>query len=301
MNPHSDNNSYSGNPFISRPSSSGSQFGSNVVISSSGSSSSNNSSQNNNQTGQNNNNQGGQHKLKTALDKLAAEGKGDTEQANVLKRYLSGVISPQDTSSEGTPYYAKQTLYDDFLSEQINKPIDFSGKFDKYDVNQPMAFGFGSVFGASSGIPGMSSKTVTDSLQVMFDDFVGKGIPPQTAAELTFDAMYPSGGIFNLMGDPATQQAEITKNLMCNYSGPSRYGIYGSGFGGGGGGFNYGYGSGGGGGGGGFGYNMNMGMQGQPKQRAQIGPGGLQEQVNQAFLSGGKPFAKGGIVSLVED
>jgi len=72
------------------------------------------------------------------------------------------------------------------------------------------------------------------------------------------------------------------------------------GMGGGGGGFNYGYGSGSG-GGGGFGYNMNMGMQGQPKQRAQIGPGGLQEQVNQAFLSGGKPFAKGGIVSLVED
>ena len=72
--------------------------------------------------------------------------------------------------------------------------------------------------------------------------------------------------------------------------------------GGSGGGFNYGYGRGGGGGGGsGFGYNMNMGMQGQPKQRAQIGPGGLQEQVNQAFLSGGKPFAKGGIVSLVED
>ena len=71
--------------------------------------------------------------------------------------------------------------------------------------------------------------------------------------------------------------------------------------GGSGGGFNYGYGRGGGGGGSGFGYNMNMGMQGQPKQRGQVGPGGLQEQVNQAFLSGGKPFAKGGIVSLVED
>ena len=69
---------------------------------------------------------------------------------------------------------------------------------------------------------------------------------------------------------------------------------------GGGGGFNYGYGSGSG-GGGGFGYNMNMGMIGQPKQRGQVGPGSLQEQVNQAFLSGGKPFAKGGIVSLVED
>ena len=60
----------------------------------------------------------------------------------------------------------------------------------------------------------------------------------------------------------------------------------------------------GGGGAGGGGYGgiiIPPGMQGQPKQRAQVGPGGLQEQVNQAFLSGGKPFAKGGIVSLVED
>ena len=71
--------------------------------------------------------------------------------------------------------------------------------------------------------------------------------------------------------------------------------------GGGGGGYGYGYGGGSGGGGGGFGYNMNPGMQGQPKQRGQVGPGSLQEQVNQAFLSGGKPFAKGGIVTLVED
>ena len=259
--------------------------------------SSSGSSQNNNQTGQNSGNQGGQHKLKTALDKLAAEGKGNTEQANVYKRYLSGVISPQDTSPEGTSYYDKRTLYSDFINEQKNKPIDFSGKFGKYDVNQKMGTGFGSVFGASSGIPGMSSKTVTDSLQVMYDDFIGKGLPPQMAADLTFNAMYPTlpdGNIYNLMGDPATQKAQITKNLT------GKYGFSG-GFGGGGGGFNYGYGSGGGGDGGGFGYNMNMGMQGQPKQRAQIGPGGLQEQVNQAFLSGVKPFAKGGIVSLVED
>ena len=74
----------------------------------------------------------------------------------------------------------------------------------------------------------------------------------------------------------------------------------GSGFGSGGG---YGgYGSGGGGsGGGGGGYYYGAGMQGQPRQRGRVGPGNLQEQVNQAFLSGGKPFAKGGIVSLVED
>ena len=51
---------------------------------------------------------------------------------------------------------------------------------------------------------------------------------------------------------------------------------------------------------GGYYYDMGGGMP-QTYQRAQVGPGGLQEQVNQAFLSGGKPFAKGGIVSLVED
>jgi len=75
----------------------------------------------------------------------------------------------------------------------------------------------------------------------------------------------------------------------------------GSGFGGGGGG-GYGYGSGGGGGGGGGGYYYGTGG-GSPQtyQRGQVGPGNLQEQVNQAFLSGGKPFAKGGIVSLVEN
>jgi hypothetical protein len=74
-------------------------------------------------------------------------------------------------------------------------------------------------------------------------------------------------------------------------------------FGSGGGGGGYGgYGSGGGGGGGGGGgYYYDAGMQGQPRQRGQVGPGNLQETVNQAFLSGGKPFAKGGIVSLVEN
>jgi len=73
----------------------------------------------------------------------------------------------------------------------------------------------------------------------------------------------------------------------------------GSGFGGGGGG-GYGYGSGGGGGGGGGYYYGTGGGSPQTYQRGQVGPGNLQEQVNQAFLSGGKPFAKGGIVSLVE-
>jgi len=38
----------------------------------------------------------GQHKLEKSLNKLQAQGKGDTEQAKVLKRYLSGVVSPHD-------------------------------------------------------------------------------------------------------------------------------------------------------------------------------------------------------------
>ena len=85
-------------------------------------SSGNNNSQNNNQTGQSGNNQGGQHKLKAALDRLAAEGKADTEQANVLKRYLSGVVSPHDQQG-GPPgqkdtrsFAEKRTLYDDYYA-----------------------------------------------------------------------------------------------------------------------------------------------------------------------------------------
>ena len=291
-----------------RPSSSSSSS------SSSSGSSSSSSSQNNNQTGQSGNNQGGQHKLKSQLDKLAAEGKADTEQANVLKRYLSGVVSPHDKSGDKTPFYQKQTLYDDFLNEQINKSIDFAGKFGKYDVNQPMAFGFGSVFGASSGELGKSSKAVTDSLKVMFDDFVSRGVSPQEAAQLTFNAMYPTvtmaggppgttyQGIANLMGDPKIQKQKIIQQLMGGYEGPSKYGIwgnYGSGGGGGWGDYGGGYGGGGDGGIGGFGYN-EYAQQGVA-QPPGVGPGTLQEQVNQGFLSGmGAPrFSRGGIVSLL--
>jgi hypothetical protein len=94
--------------------------------------------------------------------------------------------------------------------------------------------------------------------------------------------------------------ANQLRQFLPNVYGYKSSGLGSGGFGGGGGGYG-GYGSGGGGGGGGGGYYYDTGMQGQPRQRGQVGPGSLQEQVNQAFLSGGKPFAKGGIVSLVED
>ena len=141
-----------------------------------------------------------------------------------------------------------------------------------------------------------------------YDPFTIEGKPnPNYNPNLGFD---PTGVLS--FGD-----VESNPNLKFSYYGlqnknasadqirqflPNVYGYKGSGLGGlgGGGGFG-GYGGyGGGGGGGGGGYYYDAGMQGQPKQRGQVGPGSLQETVNQAFLSGGKPFAKGGIVSLVE-
>jgi hypothetical protein len=143
-----------------------------------------------------------------------------------------------------------------------------------------------------------------------YDPFTAEGEPnPNYNPNLGFD---PTGVLS--FGD-----VESDPNLKFSYYGlqnknasadqirqflPNVYGYKGSGpggLGGGGGGGYGGYGSGGGGGGGGGGYYYDAGMQGQPRQRGQVGPGNLQEQVNQAFLSGGKPFAKGGIVSLVEN
>ena len=176
---------------------------------------------------------------------------------------------------------------------------NYGGVFDAYDTNQPMAFGYGSVFGSSSGTTG-SSDTVQNVLTYMMESELDKGKTPEEAAMDAYhnfyggDVVYDDGMIYGSMGN--TGNRSIAEDFI-----DRKYDQMYGGFGGGGGGFNYGYGRGGGGDGGGFGYNMNMGMQGQPKQRAQIGPGGLQEQVNQAFLSGGKPFAKGCIVSLVED
>ena len=192
------------------------------------------------------------------------------------------------------------------------------GTFDPVDLEQGlgtlkpasdqfMDFGFGSVFGSSTGSTA-SSQAVQNSLQAMMQDLYDQGYSTTAAGEIAMDKMYP--GYLNY----TQEKGDIPVNFMDMNVGPPLPGHTmvkdyftprssgGFGYGGSGGGYGYGYGGGGGGGGGsGFGYNMNMGMQGQPKQRGQVGPGGLQEQVNQAFLSGGKPFAKGGIVSLVEN
>ena len=195
-------------------------------------------------------------------------------------------------------------------------------KLGKYNVNQPMAFGFGSVFGSSTGTTG-SSQTVQDALLNMMGQYYNKyDYSTKDSIDAAMANFYPTvmmqdgppgsepyavfGGA-NYMGDQAADDLVASGHQYVEdifAQNPLKYGGFGGNYGGGGGGgFDYGYGSGGGGGGGGGGgyyYDMGGGNP-QTYQRAQIGPGGLQEQVNQAFLSGGKPFAKGGIVSLVED
>ena len=192
-------------------SSSGSSSSSSSNSSSSSSSSSNNSSQNNNQTGQNNNNQGGQHKFLTRLEQLQAQGQGNTAQAQVYKNYLAGVVSPQDQSSSNTPFYERQTLLDDYYAgiqptyNQFGLPsaaLD-AVNLGKYNVNQPMAFGFGSVFGSSTGTTG-SSQTVQDALLNMMGQYYNKydynqgyyneegQFVPQDAIDAALSNFYPT-------------------------------------------------------------------------------------------------------------
>jgi len=236
-------------------------------------------------------------------------------------------------------FYERQTLLDDYYAgikptyNQFGLPsaaLD-AVNLGKYNVNQPMAFGFGSVFGSSTGTTG-SSQTVQDALLNMMGQYYNKydynqgyyneegQFVPQDAIDAALSNFYPTvmmqdgppgsepyaafGGA-NYMGDKTAAELVASGHQyiedIFRQNPTAGYGGGGGGYGGGGG-FNYGYGSGGGGGGGGGGgYYYDVGMQGQPKQREQVGPGALQEQVNQAFLSGGKPFAKGGIVSLVEN
>ena len=65
----------------------------------------------------------------------------------------------------------------------------FGNSFPKYDTNQKMATGFGSVFGSSSGSTG-SSQTVQDSLNFLMNENVSKGLNPEDAVNKAFDDFY---------------------------------------------------------------------------------------------------------------
>ena len=238
-----------------------------------------------------------QHKFATALDKLVAAGKGNTSQANVLKSYLYGV----KTEGGNNAYY--EWVDKTYPSGQL----DIKGQPDiynwgEYDINAPMAFGSGSVFGANSGVPGQSNVAVTDTLKFMMQDYVKQGYEPQHAAEKAFKKFYVSNNVdyVNFMGDktlPYSQQPAV-KALMADHGGSGGGGSGGSGGGWGG----YGYGGGGGGGGGGYGGELpeKPMFPGQPGERW-----GAQTPLQQAMIrTHGGPgfqqgFNRGGIVGLV--
>ncbi len=314
-----------------------------------------------------------QHKLLTSLNKLQAQGKDNTEQAKVLKRYLSGVVSPDDRSGDKTPFHQKQTLLDDYhkkltptqisqyksgadkpeakwitlpdgskvLSASSFTPGQFSQNQYKdvldygvrpTDPSSPwMDFGFGSVFSASSGSTA-SSPAVQKSLETMMDDLYDKGYTPDAARQIAMDKMYPSlpsmskeeylshegakeweydyltksfGDTANFMSMPTPNEFTKPHQMIMNTWQPKDDGLW-SGYGSSGGGWGSGWGSGGGGGdGSGYGFSMQQDPMQQGYQRAQVGPGTLQEQVNQIYLgmsniNPAPKFNRGGIVSLVQ-
>ncbi len=170
----------------------------------------------------------GEHKFVTLLNKLIAAGKGNTTQANTIKYYLYGVKTNDNTSNAYSDWYSS-------LQPQSLNVSDYD--YGEYDVNAPMAFGSGSVFGASSGVPGQSNVAVTDTLKFMMEDYIDQGFTPNHAAQLAFNKFYVDDGVnyVNFMGDktlPTSQQPAV-KALIENYSGSGR----GSGGGGGGGGW----------------------------------------------------------------
>ena len=247
-----------------------------------------------------------EHKLLTQFKKLVAEGKGNTSQAQVLANYLHGVETK--AQSQGS------SIWNTGAPEQI----DYSTMdFPEYDMDAPMATGYGSWFGDYSLSTG-SSQSIQDTYKMIADKLVSEqGYHPNVASQIAADTIMPGFSSFvsgqgpkpfNLMGQEYDQQGNITpygghQHLDLKYLGSQMPWMGGApyyNYGGGGGGWGSGHGSGGGDGGvGGFSYNKHA-QQGIA-QPPGVGPGTLQEQVNQGFLSGmGAPrFSRGGIVSLL--
>ena len=194
---------------------------------------------------------------------------------------------------------------------------DYANKFGIYDINQPMATGFGSVFGASSGTTG-SSDTVQDVLTYMMEAELDKGISPEKSAYNAYSNFYGGDiqmidddqGIAQLYGsldmtNPSTTPDFLSTNRSVsedwiNRKYDQKMGGYGGGGGGGGGG---GYGGGGDGGDGESyaGVQARSGMpQGNPNERfgsmAALQQNMINTNAGQNFQQG---YARGGLVSLV--
>jgi len=156
----------------------------------------------------------GEHKFATRLNELIAAGKGNTTQANLLKNYLYGVKTNDNTSN----------AYFDWYNTLQPQQLDVSSyDYGDYDLSPgAMGTGFGSVFGSSSGVPGQSSVAVTDTLKFMMEDYINQGFHPNHAAEMAFDKFYVGNNVdyVNFMGDknlPTSEQPAV-KALIEGYT-----------------------------------------------------------------------------------
>ena len=207
-------------------------------------------------------------------------------------QYSTEEGQPYSNLGEGSPF-----------NEAYIDPITGRERYEtRYSASPLMDFGFGSVFGTSSGSTG-SSQAVQQSLETMMDDLHAQGYSPGAASAIAMEKMYPGYDKYmkddgkipvNYMGIPEgrTSIADKWKERMATGigGGPSGGGF--SGWPGGGGG-------GGAGGGGGY-YGPQPGYT--PKQMA--GFYTPQANLQQAMINVHQTptvFKKrGGIVSLLE-
>jgi len=97
-------------------------------------------------------------------------GGGSTNQggSNALADAINAAnqAPPQISASQNLQNKANLAIAQENIRRGIGK---YAGQFPEYDMDQPMATGFGSVFGASTGSTA-SSETVQDVLNFMIDD-----------------------------------------------------------------------------------------------------------------------------------
>ena len=174
---------------------------------------------------------------------------------NTVESYRAGQSKPEPreiTLADGNkmmtygsfePGQFAGNQYEDVLKYGI-KPTDPSTKF--------MDFGFGSVFGSSSGSTA-SSQGVQNSIRAMTEDLYNQGYSEPVAAQIAMDKMYPGyidysqgkGDIpVNFMDMNEGNSLPGHKMIMDDYTPGSLGGGYDGGYGGDG--YDYGYGGGGG-------------------------------------------------------
>ena len=290
------------------------------------------------------------------LVELQNEGKANSTQANLIKRQLAASDAKGDQFNKllnrpmsyeekinaayggSLPGYMQD--YRNDTAPQLDKyglpaaKLDMDAmKFGDYDMNQNMAKGYGSVFGAVSG-SSASSDTVKKAMLEMMGQYYGKyDYTPTEASNAAFSNYFPRIDVYSDSGVPEYAKDPFDKgygNLMdaagaiggietfkSNFPGhytmeeifmndPGRYGgTYGRGnyYGGGGGGGGGGYG-GGGGGGDGESYAGVPARSGMPQGNANEKFGSMAAlQQNMINTNAGQNFqqgyARGGLVSLV--